>query len=175
MRRKVRFEGLAALAAVLGIAATPAAGYSATRQHQGQYTARSPRATAEKHPRARNCKKGQVSRNGKCVKKSPAPAAPSATLIVHVYVVGGPVKEGRGPACSGTRCPSEHQPLRISRLGPSGEVMRTIETSQDTVHIAPGRYEVTAWERHGGWHSPSTQVILSEDQELEVTLKVPAK
>jgi hypothetical protein len=120
---------------------------------------------------ANNCTEGEARKNGRCVKVSPAPETLSATLIVHVYVGGGPPGDG----CTGPpQCPSESQDLRISRLGPEGEIVRSVETHQHTIRLAPGRYELTAWTGSRG-SSPSTQVTLSEHQKLDATLVINAK
>ena len=152
VRRRVRFGGVAALAA-LWIAEIPAVSYSAAAgQHRGQYATRSSESNAKSHKRAKKCKKDRVSKNRKCDKKSSAPEALSATLIVHVYESGGvTVCAPAPPKCRGiTPRPNETRPLRISRFGRNGEVVSSIETKEHTVHVAPGKYEIVALGRYVG-------------------------
>lgn len=98
-------------------------------------------------------------RAGRTTTGGPAPEALSATLIVHVY------EEGHQPPP--VRKPEESMPLRIARLGTAGEVLASTDTSQHTVHVVPGRYEVAA--SAGG--APQT-VEVSAGQELEVTIAI---
>ena len=64
----------------------------------------------------------------------PVEEAPSATLIIHVFTFGGgrltPEEVARYP--NGGR-PDEGQPLRISKLGPNGEVLSSIASSSHRV------------------------------------------
>jgi hypothetical protein len=91
--------------------------------------------------------------------RGPAPEALSATLVVHVYE--------EGPLPPPVRKPEESMPLRIARLGGAGEILASTETSEHTVHVVPGRYEVAA----SGGGAPQ-KVILGPDQELEVTIAI---
>ena len=111
------------------------------------------------------------------MKKTHAQETLSATLTVHVYVEGGPDRGGV-PACAGTQCPSETQPLRISRLGPNGEVVSSVETAEHTIHVSPGTYEILALGRYVSGVDvgfTSTTEAVGAGQELEVTLKIAAK
>jgi hypothetical protein len=77
---------------------------------------------------------------------------------------------GPVPVPGQERCrPKESQPLRITRLGPGGEDLSSVETENHTVHLAPGRYEIGAAEAHS--ESRPTQVIVSAGQELAITLE----
>jgi hypothetical protein len=159
---RVRSGGLVALATALGIAAIPAVSYSAgIRQRDGEYAAKPSKAAAEKHKKAKKCKRGNVKKNGNCMKRIPAPEALSATIAVHVIACG--VAE-----LSETCRPLETASLRITRLGSDGEDL-SIETQNHTVHVTPGHYEValvlpTVTEPK--W------VTVSKGQTLDVTLKI---
>jgi hypothetical protein len=112
----------------------------------------------------------------------PASAPPplAATIIVHVSRVGTiPVKDcaevvdakppeaGVERECRGneltTRRSEESLPLLITPLSPAGE---SRETSEHTVHVAPGRYEI-AVNRYEG-----KQVTVNEGQTVEVSLVI---
>lgn len=173
---------IAVIAAALGIAAIPAVGYStAAGQRHGQYAARSSKAKPMKPKR---CKKGQVRRNGKCVKKkaptpttttptttTPAPEALSATLIIHVYGCGGPVM-----GCHHY----EDLALLVTRLGPAGEALSSIELHPEshTVHVAPGEYEVAYLTEPGGRpvtgfdRSARATVVAGQEQEIKLIMNV---
>ena len=99
------------------------------------------------------------------VTPAPPEEALSATLIIHVYLDGGPL----GAHCYGTNCPDEAQPLRITRLGANGEALSTAET-QHAVQVAPGQYEISGLDGRGGGPLGSTKVSVSACQELEVML-----
>jgi hypothetical protein len=129
--------------AIFGAAAVPAASYAAgTGQRRGQNAAES--SKAKQHKQAKKCKNGQVRKNGKCVKKKTGPSSTtptststpeaSATLIVHVYKGGGPPT---GEADEGV-------PLWISQRAADGEPERGFQTTEHTVHVAPGKYEIAA-------------------------------
>lgn len=118
--------------------------------------------------------------------------ASSATLIIHVYSEGyePPGKPGtcaerllaraaKVPReeleCHGEtlweRFPEESEPVRITRLenpprlGPDGELLiPSLVTSERTVHVAPGRYELVADV------TAAETVTVSEGQTVEVRL-----
>jgi hypothetical protein len=125
------------IAAIIGTAAMPAVSFSAgTGQRHGQYAAGSSRSSKAK---AKKCKKGQVRKHGKCVKKpttppssttpppTSTPEAMSATLVIHVSKAGQP---------------DEGAALHIAKLIDSQPV-RGLETSEHTLHVTPGQYEIT--------------------------------
>ena len=60
--------------------------------------------------------------------------------------------------------------MRITRLGAGGEVLSSIETSEHTVYVAPGQYEVAAVGLNGGGALGSAKVTVSTGQELEVQI-----
>jgi hypothetical protein len=97
----------------------------------------------------------------------PAEEASSATIIVHTEACAptprpGPVNE---------QCrPDETVLLRISRLGPNGEVLTRAETENHTVRVTPGRYEIRAGEPNNEEWRPA-QVTVGAGQELAVTLE----
>jgi hypothetical protein len=92
------------------------------------------------------------------------PQALSATVIVHVNVVA--------PACREPGGPDETAPIRITRLPGSG-VIHSIETSEHTVHLVPGNYEIRATiPNAGGTPGPPQDVLLSSGQTQEVTLEI---
>jgi hypothetical protein len=65
-----------------------------------------------------------------------APEA-TATIIVHVYEIGGPAPP-RG--CYDTKCPEEKASISLRRLGPNREVLSTLETTTHTIPVTPGVY-----------------------------------
>jgi hypothetical protein len=154
-------------AAIIGIAAMPAVSYSAgTTQRHGQHAAGS-----SKSSKAKKCKKGQVRKNGKCVKKKTSPPsstmppptntpeAMSATLSIHVTKAG---QADEGVA------------LHIAKLE-GGQPVRGLETSEHTLHVTPGEYEVTVL----NIANPTTVSILARKivtvaagQTAEVTLEI---
>lgn len=158
---------------IFGMAATPAVSYSAgAKQRQAQCAAKSCKSKAKK-----KCKKGQVRKNGKCVKTktSSSSTTPSsfkpptstsealpATLIVHVYQTGD----------SGTEA-DEGAPLYISDVG-EGRFVGKLETSEHTVHVRPSRYEITALSMTNPTTVAlaSTIVTVSAGQTLELTLTI---
>lgn len=89
----------------------------------------------------------------------------SATLIVHVHGCGGPL--------GGCRY-YEDLALRITRLGPTGEALASIEPESHTVHVAPGVYEVAYLTERGGRPVQSTRVtvIAGQEQEVRLTMNV---
>jgi hypothetical protein len=156
---------------ILEIVGAPAVTYSAaTKKHEAHCTARSCKPKANK----KRCNKGQVRKNGKCLKKAtpPSPGTPettstpealSATLIVHVYKTSG----------TGTE-PDEGAPLFVAKHG-SAPSARGFETSEHTLHVTPGEYEITALEMT----NPTTvalaprTVMVSTGETKEVTLTIP--
>lgn len=64
---------------------------------------------------------------------------------------------------------AEGEPLRIEKLGSGGQVLSTLITTEHTLHVAPGSYEI-----QGGFDTEpvaeSAQVIVSTGQTLEVML-----
>jgi hypothetical protein len=160
------------MAAIIGTAAMPAVSSSAgTGRHRGHDAAGSSRSSKAK---AKKCKKGQVRKHGKCVKKKTSPTTPpssttppptgtpetsSATLVVHVSK-GGQADEGVA--------------LHIAKLE-DGQPVRGLETSEHTVHVTPGQYEITVL----NIVNPTTVGVLarkivtvSAGQTAEVTLEI---
>jgi hypothetical protein len=156
-------------AAMLGFAGTPAVGYSAgAKKHQAHCAAKSCKLRAKS-----KCKVGQPRTTGKCVKRktsasSRTPSSPttpealSATLIVHVYKAGGSATEA-----------DEEAPLHISKLR-TGQFLGKLDTSEHTVHVTPGEYEVTALDITNPTTVAlaSTRVWVSAGQTQEVALTV---
>ena len=99
----------------------------------------------------------------------------SATVIVHVYLLTAPIPEVGKPGRS-ERIPEETQPLRMIRRGTDGEVASSIETSEHTLHVAPGSYEIQVIEtgRGGGAYDPK-DVAVTTGQTQEVTLEIEQK
>jgi hypothetical protein len=88
----------------------------------------------------------------------------SATVIVHVNVVVAGCREPGGP--------DETAPIRITRLPASG-LIHSIETSEHTVHLVPGNYEIRATiPNAGGTPRAPQDVMLSAGQTQEVTLEI---
>lgn len=120
----IRRVSIGVTVAVLGLAAVPALSFSASkRRHQ-------------------SCANGKALRHQKCVRLT-APEVLSATIIVHVYASYGTectVEQAANHECGPSL--EEGARLRVSRLGPSGEVVRSMKTKSHTVQVAPGRYEV---------------------------------
>ena len=124
------------------------------------------RPKAKKHEKAKKCKKDQFRKNGKCAKEkntltTPARTSPeglSATIILHFQAEGSNGQEG----FLGTA----QEPLRVSRLGPKGEVLNSVETREDTLHVPPGRYEIALLDVGG---SPPMMVTVKAGQVLEQT------
>lgn len=96
-----------------------------------------------------------------------APGAPSATVIVHVFT--------RPLVCCSVNertTLDETQPLRIIWRGTGGEVIGSSETSEHTVHLAPGSYEIQVVSRPGGAAYGHKEVTLSAGQTQEVTFTI---
>lgn len=182
MAPRVRFGGLATLAAIAGIAALPAMSYSTGAAQRHGRAGKSSKAKTKK------CKKDQVRKNGKCVKKktapastptttapattTPAPEVLSGTIVVHVYSR----REGTGNMAAPPETLDETGFIRIRRLAPDGEgptheMTTEMTTREHTVHVAPGRYAVEVPEPG----RPSGQVTVSAGQTAEVTLYIEAK
>ena len=76
---------------VLGFTSVPAVSYSAgASQHRALYPAQPSKegTQAKKHKKAKTCKKGQVRKNGKCVKKktAPTPRVPTTTPTTEASI-----------------------------------------------------------------------------------------
>ena len=145
MRRSLSLGGLAALAAALGIAAIPGASASA-QETTPQWLCQ---------PDAAEC----------------------ATLIVHVEALG---------ACIKHVCVHPHEvqtPLRVAQLGSIAhcykkgvarvclrKVLSSTVTNEQTLHLAPGRYDVSASRT-----SRKTEVTVRAGQTREVTVKLHSR
>ena len=96
------------------------------------------------------------------------PEALTATIVVHVYDVGGPAPPN---GCYDTKCPTD-SPFYVSRLGagekvgPNQESLSSTKTKEQTIAVAPGEYEVGRLEGHG------KKVTVAAGQTVEVTLYV---
>lgn len=96
------------------------------------------------------------------------PEALTGAIVVHVYDEGGPPIGG----CTGTICPAEGGKVYVARvgkgekLGPKGEIVSSIESTQHTIHVPPGEYEV----RPAGETEPlqERRVTVSAGQTVEV-------
>lgn len=102
--------------------------------------------------------------------------APSATLIIHVWVIPpGPAQiferhPELGPPCN--PCAVVEDEKRIKRIGLYSSPV--IETREDTVHVAPGAYEI--WVAPLAPDEQSTKSVeVSAGQELEVTFEFAAE
>jgi hypothetical protein len=172
------------IAAILGSAAIPAVGYSAhATKHEAQCKGKSCKSKAKK-----KCKKGQVrAKDGKCVKKKtaptpttpttnspeahpepkevgpePAPGAPFATLVVHVNKADE----------NGTEA-DETAPLFIAKFS-HDEFVGKLKTTEHTVHVTPGHYEITALAitNETTAAQATTKVEVTAGQTVEVTLTI---
>jgi hypothetical protein len=123
-----------------------------------------------------------------------APVSLAATLVVRVYGVGTlslrhgadcaeeGLQEGvrtKRPSGGEWECkgheltswiPIEGVPLVITRLGVGGAGPSTFETSNHTVQVAPGLYEIALNDPHQIYKKP--QVTVSEGQTVEVSLEI---
>lgn len=167
--------------AILGVAALPAASHS-TAARANKHGGRCAKASRSKSRHAK--------RRAKCQKPKPrrTPEALSATLVIHLYSEGAipvpgcaelpPAKrpEERGEVeCRGNvlwERRQEEGPVRITRLGASGEAVGSLVTAERTVHVAPGVYEVTST---GGTRSTPQKVTVRAGQTLEVAVKLVSK
>lgn len=171
MFRRVALMGV--LVTVLGIAAVPDVSYSAsTGPRDGQHAAKSAKAKPKKNKKVKKCKKGQVRKNGTCTKKAASPTSPpstappttpealSATLVVHVSESGSP---------------NESAPIYVAKLKANGQVLTGFQTSEHTVHVSPGAYEISALSVFNpttvSFQSPR-RVTVAAGQQLEVMLEL---
>lgn len=86
----------------------------------------------------------------------PAPENLSNTISVHVSVNGRP---------------DPTQALRLTRLGPKGEAVSSIETSEHDVHVSRGTFEIAL----AGTPPPkgpgvAKKVTVGENQDLTISL-----
>jgi hypothetical protein len=98
---------------------------------------------------------------------SPAEGLKSATIVVHVYDEGGPAHEG----CSGTKCPAERATVFVNALNPDGEVLRSFQTTDHTISVEPGEYEL-AQSSALLTRSEGKMVTVGAGQTSEVTLYI---
>lgn len=97
-----------------------------------------------------------------------APEADSGTLVVHVYLDGGPPPPA---GCYGTKCPDELAPLYVEHLSPTGEAISAAETSNRTIPVVPGEYEVGLYYYRAHWGPEnSAKVTIVAGQTVELTL-----
>lgn len=94
----------------------------------------------------------------------PPPEVPSATLLVKVYTVGGPAP--------GAEQPDEGQLIRVSRIGPGGETLSTIETHEHTILVVPGTYQIAALDGFGLIPSETVVVGAYEERVVSLTLEI---
>jgi hypothetical protein len=171
------------IVAILGIAAMPAASYSAAAGSTKKET-----RVEKLRKELKACKKKDRSRSARRRCESllrPGPGGPrsrreleehkrqeealSATIIVHVYGCSGPA--------GGCRY-YEDLALLITRLGPAGEALSSIELHPEshTVHVAPGEYEVAYLTKPGGrpvtGFGQSARATVVAGQELEIELRM---
>jgi hypothetical protein len=185
----VRRVWMATIAVIFGLSAglgvgSPAWPKSVTASHT--QCAKAAGSKAKHAKRGPKCKKSKPTRH-----RPTPPEAPSATIVVHVSSVGTiPVRQGADCAeegleegvrakrpgggeveCDGdevtTRRPEEGLPLRITRLGARRE---TLETSEHTVHVAPGLYEIAL--NHPSGVYKKQEVTVSKGQTVEVRLLI---
>ena len=98
--------------------------------------------------------------------RAQCPAKKCATLIVHVYsTVGSEVLPGEPE-----RLPDEVARSRITRLGHDGKVLSSSKTTDRTLRLAPGLYEI-ALAVHAKY-TGRRRVTVHAGQTLEVTLTV---
>lgn len=91
----------------------------------------------------------------------------TGTLIVHVYQEGGAFVLG----CTGPpHCPLEGYPVYVGRIGPGGEILSQIETSDDTITVAAGQYDVGLFK---GREGERTRVGPGQTVEVNLVLAVP--
>ena len=83
-------------------------------------------------------------------------------LIVHVV----------GSAAPGGPQPLESQLLRLSLLGPFGEITTSMETTEHTFKLAPGEYLIEVLREKGGTGLKETKATVSPAQTEEVTIDV---
>lgn len=95
------------------------------------------------------------------------PGGYSATIIVHVYLDGGP---GGPNSCYGTKCPAENDPLYVEKLGPIGEVVSAFEAKGHTILVAPGEYEVAFYNDRPSWNLRDNKVAVIAGQTVELTV-----
>lgn len=66
-----------------------------------------------------------------------------------------------------------HQPLRITKLRPNGEVLKgveSVETPTDSVLLAAGTYQVVALVEGDGRESKPTKVTIRPGHTREITI-----
>jgi hypothetical protein len=97
--------------------------------------------------------------------RAQCPAKKCATLIVHVYSTAGRELLPGEPL----RVPDESARLRITQIGPRGSAPRSWTTSDRTMHVVPGRYEIAFAARTAG---EPRSVTMKAGQTLEVTLTI---
>ncbi len=85
-------------------------------------------------------------------------------LVVHVIGNGGPPPGGPHSL--------ESQPLRVSLLGPFGEITTSTETTEHTLKLAPGEYLIEVLDGKGGAALKETKATVSPAQEQEVTIEI---
>ena len=83
---------------------------------------------------------------------------------MHVVGSGGPPAAGQQPL--------ESQPLRVSLLGPFGEIVSSTETTEHTMTLAPGEYLIEVLNAKGGAALKETKATVPASQSLEVTIDV---
>ena len=70
---------------------------------------------------------------------TPTTEASTATLVIVVYSDNAAPGSRGGPG--GGRVTNEI--FRVTRLGPAGEVLSSIETIEETLRLTPGEYQIT--------------------------------
>lgn len=189
---------IGAIIAILGIAAAPAVSYSAgARATKTETRAEKLRKALKACKKDKH--KSKVERK-RCVTTVPPPRpssseevqrrrearearereeraqseeALSATIIVHVfasYAQECTLEQAANHKCEPS--PEEGVQLRVSRLGSADEAASSIDTSEHTVHVAPGRYEVALTVDTA--YKPQ-QVTVTAGQTQEVTIEILRK
>jgi hypothetical protein len=97
----------------------------------------------------------------------PAPEPRTATLIVHLYQIGGPP----APAgCYETKCPVEGRPVSVRKLGPNREVASSFETTSLIIAVAPGEYVLRLGRLANEGLGEAKTVTVGPGQIVDVTL-----
>jgi hypothetical protein len=173
------------LVAVFGIAVTPAVSYSTAVAAAKKETraeklkkaleackkdkSKPKRKACERrlqrpssHPRASHRKENAHEQEEKRLKEAREAREAEETrpgmLVVHVVGSGGQ--------------PLENQLMRLSMLGPFGEITTTTESTEHTFKLAPGEYLIEVLAEKGSKGLNETKATVSPAQTEEVTIDV---
>jgi hypothetical protein len=96
-----------------------------------------------------------------------APEPHTATLILHLYQIGGPAPPA---GCYETKCPVEGRPVSVRKLGPNREVVSSFETTSLIVAVAPGEYVLRLGRLASQGLGEGKTVTVGPGQIVDVTL-----